>query len=137
MLVPIERDEAGELLDGHHRVRAWEELKAEGVEVEMPVILRLDLTDAEKRAHVRSVNLLRRHLSRAQRQAVIEDQLRDSPKSSDRAIAKRLAVSPSTVGMVRRRLGEREPSVQVGQTTRTGLDGRTRSYAKPRIEVKR
>lgn len=132
VLVPIERDENGDLLDGHHRVRAWEELAAAGIHVEMPILLRLDLSESEKREHVRSVNLLRRHLTTAQRRAVIADQLRDSPERSDRAIAKRLAVSPSTVGMVRRRLRGSAATVQDGQSKRVGLDGRRRGAPKPR-----
>ncbi len=132
VLVPIERDENGELLDGHHRVRAWQELAAEGIHVEMPILLRLDMSESEKREHVRSVNLLRRHLTTAQRRAVIADQLRESPDRSDRAIAKALAVSPSTVGMVRRRLGGDASTVQVGQSKRRGLDGRERGLPKPR-----
>lgn len=87
VLVPIERDENGDVLDGYHRLCAWTELAAEGVHVKMSVILRLDLSESEKRAHVRAVNLLRRHLTASQRRAVIEDQLRESPDSSDRAIA--------------------------------------------------
>ena len=67
VLVPIERDENGELLDGHHRMRAVEELKKEGVVCDPPVILRLDMSEAQKKAHVRALNLHRRHLTRAQR----------------------------------------------------------------------
>src|ERR1019366_7675397 len=41
VLVPIERDEHGVLLDGHHRARAIEELRAEGHFVaDPPVIVR-------------------------------------------------------------------------------------------------
>lgn len=132
VLVPIERDEHGELLDGHHRVRAWTELAAEGIHVEMPVILRLDLTESQKRSHVRALNMLRRHLTTRQRQAVIAQQLRETPDRSDRAIAKTLHASPSTVGMIRHRLGAKSPTVQVGQSKRTGLDGRRRGAPKPR-----
>jgi len=28
VLIPVEVDENGQLLDGHHRVRAWQELRA-------------------------------------------------------------------------------------------------------------
>ena len=31
VLVPVELDEDGTILDGHHRVRAWTEPRAEGV----------------------------------------------------------------------------------------------------------
>lgn len=132
VLVPIERDEHGEILDGHHRVRACDELAAEGTLVEMPVLLRLDLSEPEKRAHVRALNMLRRHLSASQRRAVVEDQLRDTPERSDRSIAKAWSMSPSTVAMVRRRLGEKDPTVQTGQSKRIGLDGRQRGAPKAR-----
>lgn len=127
VLVPIEQDERGNLLDGHHRLRAVEELRGEGVNIpDPPVIVRVGLSEPEKRAHVRAINLHRRHLTAAERRAVIEDQLREVPERSDRAIAQELAVSPTTVGMVRRRLGERGETVQTGQSARTGRDGRTR-----------
>lgn len=135
VLVPIERDENGELLDGHHRMRAVEELAKEGIVCDPPVILRLDMSEAQKRSHVRALNLHRRHLTRAQRRFVIEDQLREAPERSDRWIAKSLSVAPSTVGMVRRRLGELDPSVRIEQSTRTGLDGRRRTVPKPRSVV--
>lgn len=127
VLIPIEQDERGNLLDGHHRMRAVQELRGAGVNVpDPPVIVRVGLSEFEKRAHVRAINLHRRHLTAAQRRAVIEDQLREVPGRSDRAIAHDLAVSPTTVGMVRRRLGERGETVQTGQSARTGRDGRTR-----------
>jgi ParB-like chromosome segregation protein Spo0J len=33
VLVPVEVDERGAVLDGHHRLRAWHELRAAGVNV--------------------------------------------------------------------------------------------------------
>jgi ParB-like chromosome segregation protein Spo0J len=64
VLVPVELDEQGAILDGHHRVRAWTELRAEGIAVrDYPRIIRPGLSEPEKRAHVRAVNLLRRHLN--------------------------------------------------------------------------
>lgn len=67
ILVPVEVDELGHILDGHHRVKAWQELKAEGVDVQdYPRIVRLDMTEDEKRRHARVLNLMRRHLSKTQ-----------------------------------------------------------------------
>lgn len=127
IMVPIERDESGNVLDGHHRLRALEELRAEGYDLpDAPVIVRVGLSEAEKRFHVRSLNVHRRHLSAAQRRAVIEEQLRETPDRSDRALAHALAVSPTTVGMVRRRLGG-GATVQNGQSERRlGRDGKRR-----------
>lgn len=90
-----------------------------------PVIIRAGLSECEKRAHVRSLNLHRRHLSAAQRRAVIGAQLADTPDASDRVIAKRLAVSHTTVASVRRRMGV--ATGQVGQLQfRRGADGKRR-----------
>ncbi len=124
--MPIERDEKGALLDGHHRVQALRELRAEGHHVAEPsVLIRAGLTESEKRAHVRALNLHRRHLTTAQRQQVIAAQLAETPDASDRLIASQLAVSHSTVAMVRRRIGS--ATGQVGQLkARRGADGKLR-----------
>lgn len=67
ILVPVEVDEARIMLDGHHRVKAWCELRAEGIKVpDYPRLIRAGLTEAQKRNHVRSLNLLRRHLTKEQ-----------------------------------------------------------------------
>src|SRR5215475_2653312 len=57
--VPIELDNAGAILDGHHR---WEIAQELGVpEAQIPIVVRDDLkTEADKIAHVLKVNLLRR-----------------------------------------------------------------------------
>lgn len=63
--VPIELDENGDVLDGNSRLRAWKELRAEGVKVpDYPRIVRSGMTDAEKRNHARSLNIIRRHLTK-------------------------------------------------------------------------
>lgn len=68
VLVPVEMDESGNILDGHHRVRAWNELRHEGVVVgDYPRIIRSGMSEEQKRNHVRKLNLLRRHLSKEQR----------------------------------------------------------------------
>ena len=73
VLVPIEVDEQGNILDGHHRVRAWAELRAEGVALDDYMSLtRIGMSDAEKRAHAIRLNINRRHLNRDQRAKLIE-----------------------------------------------------------------
>jgi len=132
ILVPIERDDAGVLLDGHHRLRAWEELRAEGHAIPEPVVLiRAGMTEGEKRAHVRAINLHRRHLTGAQRRQLIASQLADTPDVSDRVVARRLAVSHSTVATVRRRMGA--TTGQINQLERRrGADGKLRRLPSPR-----
>lgn len=65
--VPVELDENGDVLDGNSRLQAWKELRAEGVKVpDYPRIVRSGMTDGEKRNHARSLNIIRRHLTKEQ-----------------------------------------------------------------------
>ncbi|HEV8063541.1 MAG TPA: ParB N-terminal domain-containing protein, partial [Acidimicrobiales bacterium] len=57
VLVPIEVDEKGNVLDGHHRKRFADELG-----LPCPEIVRLGLDEAHKVEHALRMNLLRRHL---------------------------------------------------------------------------
>jgi ParB-like chromosome segregation protein Spo0J len=57
VLVPVEKDEDGNILDGHHRT-----LIADSLGIDYPVITRSFDTEAEKIEHVLKINLLRRHL---------------------------------------------------------------------------
>lgn len=57
VLVPVERDENGAILDGHHRSAIAAELG-----IEAPAVTRAGLTEAQKREHVLKLNLLRRQL---------------------------------------------------------------------------
>jgi len=70
ILVPIEKDEAGNILDGHHRLRAMAELKSEGVDIPWPVVnIRSGMDEQQKRNHVRALNIIRRHMSKDQLKA--------------------------------------------------------------------
>src|SRR5580658_6563088 len=73
--VPIEVDaESGAVLDGHHRLRAVEELRAEGVKVpDWPRIVRSFATDDERVEHVLALNLARRHLSTNARRDLVAE----------------------------------------------------------------
>jgi ParB-like chromosome segregation protein Spo0J len=72
VLVPIELDTDGVTLDGHHRLRAWTELRAEGVRLpDYPRIVRAGLFEDDKVAHVLALNLARRHLTPKQRAEVV------------------------------------------------------------------
>jgi len=57
VLVPVEKDEAGNVLDGHNRVRIAEELR-----IDYPQVMRSFDSEREKVEHVLKLNLLRRHL---------------------------------------------------------------------------
>ena len=100
---------------------------------DFPRVIRAGLSEAEKRAHVRAVNLVRRHLNAAQRRAIIADALRDDPAQSDRQVAAMLGVSHPTVGAVRREL-ERAGDVEVF-TTRLDVLGRKQPVRHPSITI--
>jgi phage N-6-adenine-methyltransferase len=129
IFVPIEYDEAGNVLDGHHRLRICAEL---GIE-RWPSLVRSGFADdAAKRSHARALNLARRHLNQAQRRALIEDQLRDTPAQSNNSIAQALGVSDTTVGSVRADL---ETGSQIGNLeTIKGKDGK--NYPAKRAKLK-
>lgn len=78
VLVPVEVDEHGEVLDGHHRIKAWHELRSDGVNLpDYPKMIRSGLTEEQKRNHARSLNVLRRHLSKEQRDDVMRQMRAD------------------------------------------------------------
>jgi N6-adenosine-specific RNA methylase IME4/ParB-like chromosome segregation protein Spo0J len=118
--VPVEYDEMGNILDGHHRVQACFEL---GV-THWPRLVRHGLSEAEKRRHARRLNLDRRHLNQEQRRDLIAAELRQAPAASDRAIASGLGVDHKTVGSVRDKLEATGEIPQLEQ--REGRDNRTR-----------
>lgn len=96
VLVPIERDEHGMILDGHHRDRAVRELRAEGVKVpDPPVKFRTFASENDKIAHILTLNLARRHLTTYQR-TQLEADLRLQGWSF-RRIAQKIGVNASTV----------------------------------------
>lgn len=120
VMVPVEMDEQGNVLDGHHRLRACEEL---GIS-EYPKVIRAGLTEEGKRAHARKLNMARRHLTQEQRRELIRGQLRETPEISDRQMASALNVSPTTVGTIRRQM---EGAGQLSKLDSSiGADGKER-----------
>ena len=69
VLVPVVIDaDSGETVEGHHRLRAWTELRAEGVKMPpYPREVRRFASDDERISFVVAANLFRRHLSCDQR----------------------------------------------------------------------
>jgi ParB-like chromosome segregation protein Spo0J len=123
VLVPVEFDAEGNILDGHHRDRAVRELRAEGHDIrDYPRAIRLGMDEAQKRAHIRALNLARRHLSREQRRALVAEQLKETPEKSNPAVAQALGVSANTVAAVRKEL---EAGCQIdNMPERVGKDGK-------------
>lgn len=96
VLVPIEVDERGEVLDGHHRLRAWRELRAEGRRIpQYPRVVRRFPNEDAKIAHALRLNLSRRHLGRQERAEVATSLRRRG--FSHRRVAELLGVSHATV----------------------------------------
>lgn len=95
--VPVDVDEHGQVLDGHHRQAIAAELG-----VDCPTRTVAGLTEDDKRAHALAVNLQRRTLSREQRRALIAAELEHDPSRSDRAIGRLVGVDHKTVAVVRR-----------------------------------
>ena len=67
LMVPIEVDEHGQILDGHHRKKACDEL---GLPVR--TVVRSGLLEHEKRLHAVALNMNRRHLTDAQKALIGE-----------------------------------------------------------------
>lgn len=123
--VPVERDETGAVLDGHHRIRACEEL---GI-TDYPTIIRTGMDEDQKREHVLALNLDRRHLTREQRKELVARLLVAKPDVSNRQIAEAAKVSHHTVADVRE---DMQATGQIAQLDRTvGADGKARPAHKP------
>ncbi len=129
--VPVVLDEEDNILDGHHRVQAWTELKEEGREVpDYPVEVHSDLkTSAEKTELAWKLNMQRRHLNRAQKRDIIAAKLRQSPEWSNNRIGALLGVDSVTVSSARLLL---ESTSEIPKLEKlVGADGkeRPRHYA--------
>jgi len=77
--VPVEYDEDGNILDGHHRVLACQELGL----TDWPRIMRMGMSEQQKMQHVIALNLDRRHLNESQR-AVIAAKLANTRAGGDK-----------------------------------------------------
>ncbi|CVK18510.1 ParB/RepB/Spo0J family partition protein [Sporomusa sphaeroides] len=119
MMVPVEYDEDGNILDGHHRIKICTELGLK----DWPRVVRVGMTEEQKREHARKLNMARRHLTREQRQELIRQQLLETPEKSDRQIAVSLGVDNSTVSRTRQRMEDQGQLLQCN--TSTGADGKT------------
>ena len=119
--IPIIQDEQGNTLDGHQRLRAAHELRLK----KFPVKVITGLTNEEKWEYALSVNVKRRHLSTAQKRALIEQELKRAPHKANQWIADTLGVDTKTVQATRRAL-EANSGIPV-LTKLKGRDGRSRA----------
>lgn len=120
VLTPIDVDELGNILDGHHRHRACVEL---GIN-DYPSIVRPGLSEAEKRLFARKANALRRHLTRAQLREIIAAQMKETPTWANNRIASELGTDGKTVAAMRESL---EATSEIPKLDRlVGADGKER-----------
>lgn len=113
--VPIDVDENGDILDGHHRKQICDEL---GIECPERVIR--DLPDFAKVDYALTVNLTRRHLDREGRRQLVIRSLKRDPRLSDREHARRCGVSHPYVAGVREALESAEQLETVTNRQRRG-----------------
>jgi site-specific DNA-methyltransferase (adenine-specific) len=115
-------DERGDLLDGHARKKIFREL---GI-TKFPVRTISGLSKEEKRHLIYQLNCNRRQLDRKQKQALIENELKNSPDLSNNWIAEILGVDHETVQRTRRRL---EATCEIRKLTKFRCrDCKTRRY---------
>lgn len=119
ILDAVHVNERGMVIDGLTRQRIAAQL---GITFRTKV--HKGLADEEKRALRRSLNLARRQLTNEQKRRVILDQLRDTPRWSNRRIAHALGVSHPTVAAARNQL---EATGKITSRPATeGRDGKVR-----------
>lgn len=101
VLVPIEMDENGNVLDGHHRIEICNELSLN----DWPVVTKTFGSEEEKQAYIYMVNLARRQLSRDQLREIREEQkqlallLKQQQDKSQEEIAGLMGVSQPTISI--------------------------------------
>lgn len=124
ILQPIEVDEDGRILDGHHRAAIAAEL---GIACPSRTIDNLD--EAGKRKYAITVNLMRRQLDKTARSALVA-QLRAEGMSL-RAIAAETGIPKSEVGRSVQQLSQLG---QLDQPERVkSLDGKERPATQPKV----
>jgi len=129
--VPVVIDaESGAVLDGHHRLRAWEELRATGTKVpDFPrQVVRL-ATDEDRVEFVLAANLFRRQLTKAQRRQLVAD-LRQAGWSL-RRIGEALGAAKSTVADDLAGVQNRTPSTDRQPPTVVGRDAKSYPAKRP------
>jgi hypothetical protein len=115
VVVPVVKDQHGRIIDGNHRAAIAAEL---GIDYPAVTVTVADDVDAWDRAV--SLNCARRHLNREQTRELIRAEIQRKPDESDRAIARQIGCSPTTVGAVRADL--REWAENITKAIRKQLD---------------
>jgi ParB-like chromosome segregation protein Spo0J len=116
VLVPIVVDQHARVIDGHNRLTICRRLG-----IDPPIEVRQVADDEDARQLALTLNLARRHLTRQQVRDLIGRECELRPEVSDRAIARLIGVSPSTVAAVRRPVSNLDTST----VTRAEAEART------------
>lgn len=109
------------LIDGRHRWRACVELGLSDI----PTIFVRGLTAEQERDAAVSVNAIRRHLNREQKQALIRSELQRDWSRSSRSIAAICGVTAPTVEAIREKMrkeSEAEPSREQVEAVRADVE---------------
>lgn len=129
VMVPVEVDEDGAILDGHHRA-----MIADSLGIGYPTVVRAGWTEEQKLTHVVALNAHRRHLAGDQRREVVARLRRE--RMSTRAIARAVGVDQSTV--VRDLAGDASASPAIdadaSMPVTIGTDGKSYPAQRPRPE---
>ncbi|MDP4015353.1 MAG: ParB N-terminal domain-containing protein, partial [Candidatus Nanopelagicales bacterium] len=128
--LPIDVDQHGRVLDGHHRLRVC-------VELGLPPVTRLVVVadDADALAHARESNEARRQLTREEKRESLKRSLIADPALSDRQHAAKTGVDHKTASAVR---AELSPTGEIPQSeNRVGADGRARPVSRLKAAARR
>lgn len=125
-IIVVETPEGFVIADGHHRYRSALKRKAKSIRADVRqgdrhTAIDIAVEENEKNGLP---------LSNADKRRVVTLYLKREPDSSDRSIAERVRVSPSTVGSVRAQVSNLDTSA-TDDATRTGKDGKTYPASKP------
>jgi hypothetical protein len=122
--VPVDVDENGQVLDGHHR-----SLIAAELGIDCPRRTLTGLTEAQKVAHAIAVNVHRRTLTQQQKRELLAESIKAEPEASDREHARRVGTSPTTASTVRSEMEQRGDVSNLD--TRRDSSGRQQPASKP------
>jgi Predicted transcriptional regulators len=134
VLTPLVSDENGNIINGHHRRRIFDELRAEGIAIaEPPTAVMVGLTEEQKITLAYELNITGRQLSadelaemrsRAGRRKAAEQSLKQSPQMADNWHAQQTGVSDKTIRTVR---NEMESTSEIPKLDKlVGADGKER-----------
>ena len=116
------------LIDGHE---SWKSIQELGL-TKYPLRGVGNLSDAERKELAIRLNVERRHLSRAERQRLLEMILTEAPAKSTRDVADLLKIGKSTVSRTRQKVMAGVPNGTPGRIN--GRDGKTYHYPATSVE---